>query len=163
MDPGRARADRARSITSRRSCSPPAASHWRGRAIQSSCFNFVVDVPKGATEIAADLDLVLPASGQFSGGGTATARLGLLSWNHVLLYPDGKTSDDLRYRASVTFPKGWKVVSPLEGKTSGDRTEFAETSLTTLVDSPVQAGVYVRQYELGEVTARRPQRRRRLR
>jgi predicted metalloprotease with PDZ domain len=111
-------------------------------------FNFTVDVPQGVSEIAVDLDMVLPSSGEFSGGGSATARVGLLSWNHVLLYPDGKSSDDLRYKASVTFPKGWKVVSPLAGKASGDRTVFEETSLTTLVDSPVQAGVYVRQYEL---------------
>lgn len=90
-------------------------------------FNFIVDVPPGATTITADLEFVLPESGVFSGGGSASDRLGVLSWNHYLLYPDGKTTDELRYRASVTVPKGWKVATALVKAKSGYRTEFQET------------------------------------
>lgn len=112
-------------------------------------YAFTVDVPQGANDLIADLEMVLPASGAFSGGGSATARLGVLSWNHILLYPDGsKSSDDLRYRATLTLPKGWKVGSALTVTKSGDRTEFEETSLTALVDSPVLAGLYMREHEL---------------
>lgn len=113
-------------------------------------YTFNVDVPQGASKLTADLEMVLPASGAFSGGGSATARLGVLSWNHIVLYPDGKTSDELRYRASLTAPKGWKVASPLATTKSGDRTEFEETSLTALVDSPVQVGLFMREYELAK-------------
>ena len=113
-------------------------------------FAIQVDVPAGATSIAADLEFVLPESGAFSGGATATEELGVMSWNHVVLYPDGKTTDQLQYKPSVTLPKGWKLATALTGaKTSGDRTEFAAVSLTTLVDSPVMAGTHMRVLDLG--------------
>ena len=114
-------------------------------------FTFTVDVPQGATEVTADLELVLPESGAFSGGATATEFLGLLSWNHVLLYPDTRNTDEVRYKASLRLPKGWKLATALPvAKSAGDRTEFGEVSLTTLVDSPVQAGIYQREWVLAD-------------
>jgi predicted metalloprotease with PDZ domain len=114
-------------------------------------YAFTVEVPKGATELAADIEFVLPESGEFSAGATATESLGLVSWNHVALFPDGKTSDELRYRASLRLPKGWKLGTALPlARQQGDRADFGEVSLTTLVDSPVLAGSHVRDIPLGE-------------
>jgi predicted metalloprotease with PDZ domain len=114
-------------------------------------YTFNVDVPKGATEIAADVELVLPESGEFSSGATATENLAVVSWNHVLLFPDGKSSDDVRCKASVRLPKDWKSATALPiARQNGDRLDLSEVSLTTLVDSPVLAGKYFREIVLAD-------------
>jgi predicted metalloprotease with PDZ domain len=114
-------------------------------------YAFTVDVPGGATEVAADVEIVLPESGEFSSGATSTESLGVLSWNHILLFPDGKSSDDIRLRASVRLPKDWKLATALPvGRTQGDRTDFGEVSLTTLIDSPVLSGRYFREIVLAD-------------
>jgi predicted metalloprotease with PDZ domain len=49
----------------------------------------------------------------------------------------------------VRLPAGWKYDTALPGATqNGDRIEFAPVSLTTLVDSPIVAGIYQRQIPL---------------
>jgi predicted metalloprotease with PDZ domain len=114
-------------------------------------YSFTVDVPKGATEVAADVELVLPESGEFSAGATATENLAVVSWNEVMLYPDGKSSDDVRCKPSVLLPKGWKSATALPvARQNGDRLELGEVSLTTLVDSPVLAGRYFREIVLAD-------------
>jgi predicted metalloprotease with PDZ domain len=110
-----------------------------------------LDVPKGASEVAADVEFVLPESGDFSAGASATENLDVLSWNYVTLYPDGTSADVLRVKPSLRLPAGWKIGTALPiGKTSGDRTDFDEVSLTTLVDSPVLSGSHLREIALGD-------------
>ncbi|HSN27852.1 MAG TPA: hypothetical protein VLT45_16295, partial [Kofleriaceae bacterium] len=89
-------------------------------------------------------------SGMFSGGATATENLGIVSWNHVALFPDGKTSDEIRVKASVRLPAGWKFGTAVPVRAAGDRLDVPETSLTTLIDSPVLAGSHVREISLSE-------------
>jgi predicted metalloprotease with PDZ domain len=106
-------------------------------------YAFHIDVPAGATSVDADLDYLDPvASGQFSAGGSLTPRLGLISWNAVLLYPAAKSSDELMYDASLRLPAGWKWVTALDATSSmaGGDIHFAPISLTHLIDSPVLAG-----------------------
>src|SRR5438045_8916010 len=54
-----------------------------------------VDVPAGATNVEATLDFISPAGheGIYTGGASATDNLTVISWNTVLLYPAGWTSD----------------------------------------------------------------------
>ena len=122
---------------------------WRRDPVE--LFAFTVDVPKGVTEVSADVELVLPESGDFSSGATATESLAVVSWNYVMLFPDGKSSDDVRCRASVRLPKDWKAATALPiARQTGDRLELAEVSLTTLIDSPVLAGKYFREIVLAD-------------
>ena len=113
-------------------------------------YAFHVDVPTGATSVDVDLDYVDPvATGQFSAGGSLTPRLGLISWNAVLLYPTAKSSDELTYDASLKLPSGWKYATGLEGATqNGDEIHFAAVSLTRLIDSPVLAGALLKRVAL---------------
>jgi predicted metalloprotease with PDZ domain len=112
-----------------------------------------VDVPAGASAVNASLDFVSPAGqeGMFTGGPSATDKMTVLSWNTVLLYPAGWTSDELTYQASLRLPEGWKFGTPLPvASQSGAEIKFTPVSLTMLVDSPVIAGEYLRVVPLSE-------------
>jgi predicted metalloprotease with PDZ domain len=112
-----------------------------------------VEVPAGASAVEASLDFISPTGqeGIFTGGPSATDKMTVLSWNTVLLYPAGFTSDDLIYQASLRLPEGWKFGTPLPvDSQSGGELKFNPVSLTTLVDSPVIAGEYLRVVPLSE-------------
>jgi predicted metalloprotease with PDZ domain len=119
---------------------------WR-RALDDN-WTVLVEVPAGVQEVHASLDYLSPVSGSealFSAGASATAKLALISWNQVLLYPKGWTVDQLTYSASLRLPVGWKFGTPLPvSSQSGDEVHFSPVSLYTLVDSPVITGEYVR-------------------
>jgi predicted metalloprotease with PDZ domain len=112
-----------------------------------------VEVPAGASAVDASLDFISPAGqeGLFTAGASATEKMTVLSWNTVLLYPAGWTSDELTYQASLRLPDGWKFGTPLPvASASGAELKFNTVSLTTLVDSPVIAGEYLRVVPLSE-------------
>src|SRR5260370_17651298 len=72
-----------------------------------------------------------------------------LNWNAVVVYPQGGRSDAGEFRPSVTLPAGWGFGTALPGaRGAGDKVEFATVSLTTLVDSPLIAGVHYRRVVL---------------
>jgi predicted metalloprotease with PDZ domain len=74
-----------------------------------------------------------------------------LNWNAVVLYPKGARSDDVNFVPSLTLPAGWKFGTALPvARTAGDDVEFAPVSLTTLVDSPLIAGVHYRKIQLSK-------------
>jgi predicted metalloprotease with PDZ domain len=124
---------------------------WR-RDLQDG-FTIHVEVPLGVSEIQADLDFLSPATFEsgFSAGSSATAKLAVISWNQVLLYPKGYKSDDINYTASLKIPDGWKFGTPLPiAGQSGNEIHFAPASLTTLVDSPVITGEFLKVVPLAQ-------------
>jgi len=124
---------------------------WR-RDLQDG-FTIHVEVPQGVSEVQADLDFVSPATfeGGFSAGSSATAKLAVISWNQVLLYPKGYKPDDINYTASLKIPQGWKFGTPLPVASHSDNEiHFAPTSLTTLVDSPVITGEFLKVVPLAQ-------------
>ena len=126
---------------------------WRRDLLDG--FTLHVDVPTGATEVAAELDFLSPATfeGGFSAGSSATDKMAVISWNQVLLYPKGWKSDDLTYIASLKLPAGWKYGTPLPiDSTGADNSEikFKPASLSTLVDSPVITGEYLKVVKLAD-------------
>ncbi len=124
---------------------------WRRDLLDG--FTLHVDVPAGVTEIAAELDFLSPATfeGGFSAGSSATDKLAIISWNQVLLYPKGFKSDDINYSASLRIPPGWKFGTPLPiASQSGSDIKFATVSLTTLVDSPVITGEFLKVVPLAQ-------------
>jgi len=126
---------------------------WRRDLLDG--FTLHVDVPAGATEVEAELDFLSPATfeGGFSAGSSATDKMAVISWNQVLLYPKGWKSDDLTYIASLKLPAGWKYGTPLPiDSTGADNSEikFKPASLSTLVDSPVITGEYLKVVKLAD-------------
>ena len=111
-------------------------------------FAFHIDVPANAQSIDVDFDYLSPSSTFGAGYGesaNATRNLLLILFNHIAVYPAGIPSDQITYRASVRLPASWKfdTALPIASQTP-ERVDFAPVSLTTLVDSPIVAGVYQR-------------------
>jgi predicted metalloprotease with PDZ domain len=124
---------------------------WRRDLVDG--FTIHVEVPAGISEISAELDFLSPAifEGGFSAGSSATDKLAVISWNQVLLYPKGWQSDDINYSASLKLPDGWKFGTPLPvASHSGNEIKFATVSLTTLVDSPVITGEFLKVVPLAQ-------------
>jgi predicted metalloprotease with PDZ domain len=124
---------------------------WRRDLLDG--FTLHVDVPAGVNEVSAELDFLSPATfeGGFSAGSSATDKLAIISWNQVLLYPKGYKSDDINYSASLKLPEGWKFGTPLPVTSqSGNEIKFATVSLTTLVDSPVITGEFLKVVPLAQ-------------
>ena len=131
---------------------------WRRDDIEMYAFH--LEIPTGVLSIEATLDFLLPAATEgFSSAASSTANLVVLSWNQVLLYPEGYGSDDLIYDASLRLPAGWQfgTALPLDtsARVSGNTgtVNFRPASLTTLVDSPVIAGSHFKTIRLTESTA----------
>jgi predicted metalloprotease with PDZ domain len=116
---------------------------WRRDAVDMLTFH--LEVPAGATAVEADLDYLSPVEGGWATTGPATsAALAVLSWNTVLLYPAGKSGDDLTYQASLRLPAGWRQASarPVTSDGGGE-VAFGPVSMTTLIDSPALLGAHL--------------------
>jgi predicted metalloprotease with PDZ domain len=115
-------------------------------------YTFHVTVPAGVTMLEVRMDTVLPAPAEgFSSGASSTAQLDMVSWNQVLLYPQGRHTDEIMFTASLKLPDGWHygTALPLESESeNGTRISFRTVSLTTLVDSPVLSGRHFRRIPL---------------
>jgi predicted metalloprotease with PDZ domain len=125
---------------------------WR-RALDDN-WTIHVEIPTGIQEIHAGLDFLSPIPAEqelFSSGASATAKLSVISWNQVLLYPKGWTIEQILCSASVRLPANWKFATalPLASQSEGD-IQFSPVSLYTLVDSPVIAGEYFKVVPLNE-------------
>jgi predicted metalloprotease with PDZ domain len=108
-------------------------------------FTFRLEVPAGASSVEADFDFVIPVEGgNFSAGASVTQDLAVISWNQVVLYPQGPPTDQLSYQASLRLPAGWTFATALPvTEQGGEAVTFEAVSLTTLVDSPVLAGSHL--------------------
>ena len=127
------------------------ALKWRRDLLDG--FTIHVEVPAGVSEVSAELDFLSPATleGGFSAGSSATDKLAIISWNQVLLYPKGWKSDDINFIASLKLPDGWKFGTPLlVTSQSGNEIHFSTVSLTTLVDSPVITGEFLKVVPLAQ-------------
>jgi len=112
-------------------------------------YAFHVNVPEGVRSIDVSLDAITSNDSAGGGGPAASSNLLDLNWNAVVLYPQGVDSDAVEFVPSVRLPAGWKFGTALVSRhTSGDEVEFAPVALTTLVDSPLIAGLHYRQIDL---------------
>ena len=129
-----------------------AAGHvlsWERDPVES--YEFHVTVPAGVNTLDVSLDAITSQDSAGAGGPAASSNLLDLNWNAVVLYPKGARSDDVSFEPSITLPAGWKFGTALPvARTAGDDVEFAPVSLTTLVDSPLIAGVHYRKIELSK-------------
>jgi predicted metalloprotease with PDZ domain len=121
---------------------------WHQDLVDMYAFN--LDIPEGITTLDASLDFLTSAPGpsvDFSASGAA--RLFVLMWNQVVLYPKGWPAADLTFDPTLTLPSGWKANTslPISGQ-SGDTITFAPVALDLLIDSPVQSGEFTRVFPL---------------
>src|SRR5262252_8484503 len=120
---------------------------WKRDSIE--LFAFHIDVPQAASSIDVKLDFLSAADAAGSNSVSSTSELAILSWNQMILYPQGQASDDVEITARLRLRRDWKfgTALPVES-TNGTSIEFKTVSLTTLVDSPVLAGSHFQRIEL---------------
>ena len=126
---------------------------WRRDDVDMYAFH--LEVPPGEPTLDAEFEVLtaLRPDGIVNGleaPRTATDALAILEWHEVVLYPAGADTDALRYQGSVRLPGGWQYATALRplGAPS-EAVRFETVSLTTLVDSTLIAGRYLKSFDLG--------------
>jgi predicted metalloprotease with PDZ domain len=118
-------------------------------------FAFHLTVPEGVTKIEMKIDfLASSALSGYSAAGSTSENLAMLSWNTLLVYPDGANASNVMFTPSVKVPDGWKFGTALDRDGgSGQTTTFKTVTLEQLIDSPVLAGRFFREIPLApEIT-----------
>ncbi len=115
-------------------------------------YAFHLDVPDGVQSITASYDYLSPTD-RSQGRVVMTPNMLNLQWNAVVLYPAGHYASQIQFAPSVTYPSGWHAASALEsdqgaGGAATGTVQYDAVPLDILVDSPVYAGRYFKQYEL---------------
>ena len=115
---------------------------WRRDDVEMYAFH--LDVPAGAKELDASLEFLSPTfAGGFTAGASTTSHLAIVTWNQLVLYPDGANVADVTFKPNLTLPQGWKFGTSLNiARQTANKVDFAPVSLERLVDSPVLAGEY---------------------
>src|SRR2546422_10766096 len=81
---------------------------WKRDSVE--LFAFHINVPQGASSIDVKLDFLSPAeAGGSTSGVSSTSELAILSWNQLILYPEGQASDDLEVIAQLRLPRDRNV------------------------------------------------------
>lgn len=114
-------------------------------------YAFHLNIPPGthSLDIAFEVDAAIGATSP-NALRTSTEALAIILWNQLVLYPAGTQSDDMHIAAKLHLPKDWSFGTALpKAQSAGEITQFADVSLTTLIDSPVLAGRYFKTVELG--------------
>ena len=114
------------------------------------------DVPSGATAVTADFDMqTAQETGGFTSSSSSSAVLAVLNWNQHVLYPAGSLAEAVTFATTLRIPDGWHASTALRiASQSGSSISFKPVSLVTLVDSPVQMGLYTRDVALNPGDAR---------
>ncbi len=97
-------------------------------------YRLKVEVPAGADHLDVRFSFV---------GGFASEKLGVICWNELLLYPEGKSGDDIRVQGTVQLPAGWQGVGAMATTPASGEIRLPEADLTTMVDSPLLMGQYM--------------------
>ncbi len=115
-------------------------------------YAYHLTVPQGVTQLEMKIDfLATAAPAGFSAGASTSANLALLSWNELLVYPDGSKASSIMFTPTVTVPQGWQFGTALElvdPASLSTTKKFRTVSLEQLVDSPVLAGRYFKEIPL---------------
>ena len=109
-------------------------------------YAFQIDVPAGTTMLDAEFQFLAPLNPK---RGRISSKFADLTWNSVLLYPAGHFSRRIQFSPSVRMADGWKFACALEVKSQdGGVVQFKDTTLNTLVDSPLYAGVNFKRVDI---------------
>jgi predicted metalloprotease with PDZ domain len=111
-------------------------------------FAFHVTVPAGVTSIDVDFQYLSPVRRK-EGRVAVSNEIAELAWNTALLYPAGHYSRQIHFSPSLKIPEGWKFATALDvASQQSNEVHFKDTTLNTLVDSPVYAGIHYTRVDL---------------
>lgn len=111
-------------------------------------YAFHLNIPSGVTTIDVNFQYLAPVKNR-EGRISISSEIADLAWNTAVLYPAGYFSRRIHFAPSVKLPAGWHFSSALEvSAQDGDMVHFKDTTLNTLVDSPVYAGIHFKRVDL---------------
>jgi predicted metalloprotease with PDZ domain len=111
-------------------------------------YAFHINVPQGVKSLDVDFDYLAAVRAR-EGRIEFSSEIVDLSWNSVVLYPAGHFSRQIVFAPSVVLPGGWQYATALEtASQSSNRVQFKDTTLNTLVDSPLYAGEHYERVDL---------------
>jgi len=120
---------------------------WRRDLVEMYAFN--VTVPSGATTMTAQYDYVISPGGAFGASPSTNAKIAVINWYTVGLYPMAADPASITVRTTLKAPHGWKHGGSLDvDRVDGDTIHYAATSLEMLNDHPVLLGEHFRSIEL---------------
>jgi predicted metalloprotease with PDZ domain len=109
-------------------------------------YAFHLEAPQDATALDINFQYLAPLDPK---RGRISSTFADVTWNSVLLYPAGYFSRDIKFEPALRLPEGWKFASALDLKSqNGNLVQFKDTTLNTLVDSPLYAGVNFKRLDL---------------
>ena len=115
-------------------------------------YAYHITVPQGVTQLEMKIDFLATAAPTgFSAGASTSANLALLSWNEIVVYPEGSNASNVMVTPEITVPQGWQFGTALEADGAAPlttTTRFKTVSLEQLVDSPVLTGRYFKEVPL---------------
>ena len=114
---------------------------------QVDVFAFHIDVPAGAKQLDVELQF-LSATKSDQGRVVVSPNIMSVQFNSMSLYPAGYFTRQVPVALEVTYPDGWTAVSGLPARANGATYTYEPTNYEVLVDSPVVAGRYYRQWAL---------------
>lgn len=119
---------------------------WRRDDV--NLYEFHLTVPEGVSTLHAHLDCIVTSR--------VSQKLAVLEWEKLLLYPANTPVREMPIQPSVKVPAGWGIGTALAPANSGSfpvpaagsTTQFAETNVEQLEDSPLITGQYFHEYPL---------------
>ena len=109
-------------------------------------YAFHIQLPKDATTLDVNFQYL---AGMDSKRSRISSKFADVTWNSVLLYPAGHFSRDIKFDTSIRLPEAWKFACSLDVKSqNGNLVQFKETTLNTLIDSPLYAGLNFKRLDL---------------
>jgi len=121
---------------------------WRRDLVEVNAF--LLRVPPGAKTIRATYDYVVPSSGGAFGSSASTnAKIAVINWYTVGLYPMGASPSAITVTPTLKTPTGWKHGGSLDiASVTGETIRYTPTSLEMLNDHPVLLGEHLRSITL---------------
>jgi predicted metalloprotease with PDZ domain len=111
-------------------------------------FAFHIAAPKEARRLEVDFQYLSPVRDAV-GPAEITSKMMDLQFIQTVLYPAGYYARQIQVQPDVTLPAGWGYGVALDGASGpGPHVTFSPTTLETLVDSPLYAGLYARKVDL---------------
>lgn len=124
----------------------------------ANLFAFKLDVPAGVNSIDADFTYLGATFGNYSSNRLSSPNIFVIDWNQNILYPSNETNDTAQFDPSLVLPgAGWKFATALyDAKRSGNTVTWSTTPLGRLLDSPLDACVNFRSWNLWNDTGAFP-------
>ena len=118
---------------------------WRRDPV--NVYAFHIDVPAGTKALDIAFQFI-SATKSDQGRVVMTPTMISLQPNSVSLYPAGHYTRGIPVEMSVTYPDGWTAAGAIPATHSGSTWRYQPTNYEILVDSPILAGRYYKEWAL---------------